>query len=723
MSSEEEHSPLASDSQAKRRTRRPYRSCDSCRHRKTRCDGLYIDGVITKCSHCLEFGLSCTYVKPVGQRGPKSKLVEELKQRIATLESKLRSLSICSICTQPLQGRPSRPSSPSIFQGTPKSDTTSTDGDQPPPEEDTTQDELVDRFRQLNVAGVGRTKLFATSSSYGLLGSALDEREKYLGRPPVQPVTLHSRRPLYWELLPWEKEVYDEQPSYVYPPRDLIASLLELYFANVHPTFPLLHRRSFVRSVAEGLHLTDTKFGATLLAVLALASRYSDDHRVLIDGKTSLSSGWKFVAQVQVVRKKLDVTIHDLQFYCLMTLLSSGTSAPQNCRLYLGIGLCFLEYRNQHYRPGEGQKFEDELWNRAFWSLFALDRMVCAFLGRPASIHLEDYKVEPPLEVDDEYWDDGITQPLGTPSASSFSVCISRLSEIMGDALRRLYSSEKRKTRMGRTGTDWEQSAVAELDSAMNAFLDSIPPHLRWDPERTGTFFDQSAILYVQYYYVQITIHRPYIHKKSPLAKPSLSICTGAARSALYIAHIWINRLQRVALPFLLNPVFVSALILLLNFFGSKRAGLAIDKRDLGYVGTALQVLSVAESRCHQSGRLLEMIQELLSSDICCRAPVNEAPSAYDDPSAETPGTALAWNAPPCVLPPARNLGPSAGAIVNEAYAQRLTFAPGMTIEELLAGTTVPDPSTTTSPESTWTNSVLDDEIMSMWMAAPTDLM
>ncbi|KAJ7895917.1 hypothetical protein B0H14DRAFT_2243388, partial [Mycena olivaceomarginata] len=66
--------------------------------------------------------------------------------------------------------------------------------------------------------------------------------------------------------LQWKKEPHEEQPQYVYPDQDLIASLIHLYFETVHPTMPLLHRPSFERSVAEGLHLHDHGFGATLLA-------------------------------------------------------------------------------------------------------------------------------------------------------------------------------------------------------------------------------------------------------------------------------------------------------------------------------------------------------------------------------------------------------------------------------------------------------------------------
>ncbi|KAJ7164550.1 hypothetical protein C8R43DRAFT_878849 [Mycena crocata] len=98
----------------------------------------------------------------------------------------------------------------------------------------------------------------------------------------------------------WEKAIYEERPhSFVCPDSDLqylISALLELYFVNIHPILPVLHRSSFERSVAKGLHLTDISFGAALLAVLGFGSRYSDDPRVFVDGRSTLSSGWPFVS-------------------------------------------------------------------------------------------------------------------------------------------------------------------------------------------------------------------------------------------------------------------------------------------------------------------------------------------------------------------------------------------------------------------------------------------
>jgi hypothetical protein len=63
-------------------------------------------------------------------------------------------------------------------------------------------------------------------------------------------------------------------------------------------------------------------FAAVVMLVCAVASRYSNDPRVLLDGVDSWHScGWKYFDQVQVVRKSLlaPPTLYDLQFYCVST--------------------------------------------------------------------------------------------------------------------------------------------------------------------------------------------------------------------------------------------------------------------------------------------------------------------------------------------------------------------------------------------------------------------
>ena len=122
------------------------------------------------------------------------------------------------------------------------------------------------------------------------------------------------------------------------------------------------------------------------------------------------------------------------------------------------------------------------------------------------------------------------------------------------------YSINKPKILLGFVGQPWQQHVVAEMDSALNKWVDSVPDHrtsqtflplpnvtyiyssVRWDPNREDdNSFNQSVFLYTTYYYIQMIIHRPFIsspRKPSPLSFPSLAICTNAARSCSHIVDI-----------------------------------------------------------------------------------------------------------------------------------------------------------------------------------------
>ncbi|KAF7336885.1 Fungal-trans domain-containing protein [Mycena venus] len=696
--------------------RRQQRSCDICRRRKRRCDGPKMAN--GTCSNCLAFGSTCTYVEPQ-KRGPKSLhavTVEELKRENASLKTenaslkaKLRSLSICSLCAQPLQSQPQEDDSSRTASVFPHSSwtTSSSNANEPQEERDITTDELATRFSQFSL-GSAQPSYFGAGSSFALANNASLMKEKFLGP------SLSARRPYFWQVLPWEKEAFNGHPKYEYPAIDLIASLLDVYFTNLHPTIPILHRPTFERSVAEGLHFRDADFGGVLLSVLALASRFSKDPRVFVESGDSLSAGWAFANQI-VLQTLFEPTIHMVQMYSLLCLYMLGTSAPHLAWIYNGLGTRFLQQRGEHRPKPEGHKWtpEDELWKRAFWIFVSFEHIGATFFGRPTSFHAEEYDVELPLEIDDEYWDRGAAQPLGKPSELSYFVCYIRVSEILGDAIRRLYGSKKAKAFMGWDGPDWEQQTVAELDSKMNHFLDSIPPHLRWDPESPpqGIFFDQSAKLHITYNYIVIAIHRRYIQKPSAQSAPSLTICASAARAILHTADIWLSNLQRLPLNNITDPVFVSGVILVLYMLGTNRAGLPMEKnKDLARVATALQILKFAESRIQPAGRLWELLREL-----CLDNPLPPQDPPSNEPH-DNDASGSAWHIPK----------PSLSNILDEHYPQlgktsdywnsMLThdqsagFVQGMSIEQLLAS----DGDLSSSIES-----MLDDNLMSMWMTAP----
>ncbi|KAF8206895.1 fungal-specific transcription factor domain-containing protein [Mycena galopus ATCC 62051] len=590
------------------------KSCESCRKRKIRCDSDAMpDG---RCTVCISLKTACTRTYQLRvmkvNSGPKTKRVKELEKQLAVLEAKLNSADVASTSTL---------SPTSEFSIASHSDT-STNSLPLFPAEDLPEDELAERFQQFSFGSL-KNRFFGSSSGYVLAKNAMSVKEAYLGRP----IVTEFRRRESWFMQPWEV-AHEEKPRYVFPERDLIASLVNLYFIYVHPTMPpILHRPSFEQSVAQGHHLHDQHFGALLLAVLAIASRYSDDPRVFVPGSNSSTScGWQFFNQVQVIRKSLIqvASIYEVQLYCLISVYTLGTSSPQAAWLYVGLGMRFIQERGAHRRKREGHKItaEDELWKRAFWCLLSLERTVCAWLGRPSALHLEEYDVELPLEVDDEYWEhpdpeQAFKQPPGKPSLISYFICHIRLSEILGLTLRGMYASNKSRLLQGLVGDEWEQRVIAELDSAMDEFLASVPDHLRWDPNRpAGVFFDQSTALQAAYYGLQITIHRSYIRKPTILALPSLNKCTSAARSLIHVVDLWWHRTQRIILVHLNTSIFIAGVILLINLYGVKRAGLPIDvAKELAHVSAAMRILEFNETRFQAAGRLWDMLQQLNSWD------------------------------------------------------------------------------------------------------------
>jgi hypothetical protein len=66
-----------------------------------------------------------------------------------------------------------------------------------------------------------------------------------------------------------------------FPPPDLADSLIDLFFLHVNSQFPLFHRPTFDQQWREGLQENDPWFGCLCLSLFAVASRWSDDPRVL----------------------------------------------------------------------------------------------------------------------------------------------------------------------------------------------------------------------------------------------------------------------------------------------------------------------------------------------------------------------------------------------------------------------------------------------------------
>lgn len=174
--------------------------------------------------------------------------------------------------------------------------------------------------------------------------------------------------------------------------------------------YPILHEPSFRRDLKAGLHRIDDSFAFVVLLVCALGSIGTTDPRVLVDGASKQSAGWKYFAQTMSLPRPMFScpTIHDVQ-YCVVSVyfrlrvtfpftyhpqlyisFCVGTSTPHANWTMLGIGVRYAIELGYHRRHHGNPTIESELRKRAFWCLVYLDRGISLYFGRPCSIRDEE---------------------------------------------------------------------------------------------------------------------------------------------------------------------------------------------------------------------------------------------------------------------------------------------------------------------------------------------
>ncbi|KAJ7592416.1 fungal-specific transcription factor domain-containing protein, partial [Mycena floridula] len=386
---------------------------------------------------------------------------------------------------------------------------------------------------------------------------------------------------------------------YEFPPDDLMVSLIQLYFAHSNIFLPLLHRPTFERKIAEGEHLdVNSTFGTVVMLVMAIASRFSDDPRVLAPGHDSpLSSGWKWFAPVRSVLYGFvdcytqTTSLYDLQALCLAAMFTFGTSSAAPAWSHLGIALRAAQDIGVHRKKpkrNQGDPVIEELLKRAWWLLVCMDTISSSLMGRPCMISREDFDVDLPIECDDEYWEHpdpakAFKQPVDKPSKVTSFICFIQIIDLMATAVRKLYCINTARNSLKSTSPEWKEKNVASLDSAFNLWLDTIPQHLRWDPQNPDRiFFAQSVQIYCSFYYLQILVHRlslPKPGKTSPQSSGSLAICTNAARSCIRAVDIYYRR-TGLGIDFALPFVFTAGIVLLLQMWAAESAGLRLTMHD-----------------------------------------------------------------------------------------------------------------------------------------------
>ncbi|KAF8198786.1 hypothetical protein K438DRAFT_1672236 [Mycena galopus ATCC 62051] len=627
------------------------RACDVCRRKKIGCDGSQVQG--QKCTTCVVSKLECTYEATVKRPPPKSYLeletrLEQSQTFLKEAEALVRQLRAELANTQPSNSPPY--SSSSSFQNvrTPDGSVAGQNLDTPSaalrtmrtalhnltaappamPRVDPMLDLLTNKFEVLKLSAAPlQNHISGPSSTSIAVDPAMDLKFKaglktLASRKDVRGEdskeedagSWSSKRPRYWM---WKPKGQDDADSmrhtlnFKFPPDEILADLIELYFMYQNLYVPILHGPIFKRGVAEGLHLRDDGFAATVLLVCAIGSRWSTDPSIAGDG---LDCGWglfnqvKFMAGNHLLRPTV---LYDLQYYCLASVFLLG-SMPQASLTFTCFGLRLAVDMGLHRSKDTPASAEGELLRRAYWVLVYLETRNAFLMGRILTVRYSDFDAELPLEVDDEYWDDPthpFQQPPHKPSRIAYFNALLGLNHIMGFSLLFVYPLKKVRNAFS-IDDAWIEQAVAELDSALNLWRNQIPEHLLWDPAREdAAFFDQSVFLHCSFYFFQIIIHRPRIPKLrlAPTMLPSsLTICTSAARACANMVDTQRRRGGMAALPLNLNAILTAGLVL---------SGLQSDqKREIANVHKCIEVIRLCENRWPAAGLFWKMLMSELAA-------------------------------------------------------------------------------------------------------------
>nr|XP_019042276.1 hypothetical protein I302_08877 [Kwoniella bestiolae CBS 10118]OCF21206.1 hypothetical protein I302_08877 [Kwoniella bestiolae CBS 10118] len=484
----------------------------------------------------------------------------------------------------------------------------------------------------------------------------------------LEEVNKHKRHQ-YWQLPEWELVIANEGirslDLSLWPEDGFDNQLIDAYFEHLNLHLPLLNRNLFQRQYDSGLWRSNTSFAKVCLMIFANGSRFVDDDRVYWpvdlalteegkerlqsnqDGSLRYSAGWKYLhALLRMGRSIMQgPNLYEFQQQVLLCSFLSGSAVPHLMWILSGVGLRSAQEIGIHVRSTliHVDPIERALYNRAFWCLYHIDRVNCAGVGRSVALQDTDFDADYPIDVDDEFWDTGeaekdFKQPeeAGISSIAAFIQTL-KLDHIIGATLRTIYAINKLPEH--RADVAAQSAVVMELDSALNSWADNVPDELRWDPTRLDyPLFQQSALLYVHYYYCQILIHRPFIptprnRKTGQVFLPSLAICANAARSICNIVDSALRRgRQEGALPgraltvgFML-PSWVAAIVLLINIYSGRQSP-AERERAITDIRRCIAASKEMEMIWRQAGKMTDMLTELASE--------HDMPTAVATPKGE----------------------------------------------------------------------------------------
>ncbi|KAH8668463.1 fungal-specific transcription factor domain-containing protein [Xylariales sp. PMI_506] len=395
------------------------------------------------------------------------------------------------------------------------------------------------------------------SESPGMLSVSRDTGNQEGGGPRLEiPLFVHGQR---WPELPHLPKV--EQLSR--PPQYISDLLVNLYFDQLHYTFPVVYKPQFMARYKH-MNLTrlseppDGKFLSVFFAVCACASSLLPS-----DGKSQRFAGIDYYEKALLLHysSHAEASVERVQCLALLamctagwnTLTTSWSLAGQAVRAAQDLGMHLSGLTSTADLDPEldsSIKIRQQMSRRIWWSIYCLDRVTSICLGRPMAAHDADCHCDLPLDIDDDHLEEKAEVPLsgsqprsGTTPMTGF-LAFARLCRI-GGKIQELYSPSRIRETAVRGKTRRFLRSVAALDKALNEWLVGLPDAIRFSANALdrGPNLTMCVIMFIVHAGSLLNLYRSLMGSVgSALASINaidpISHCISAARSCINAAEL-----------------------------------------------------------------------------------------------------------------------------------------------------------------------------------------
>ena len=325
-------------------------------------------------------------------------------------------------------------------------------------------------------------------------------------------------------------------------------ALIDIYFRNVHPSYPIIQKHAFLDRVRHG----DMQFNPPLLAAMyLLALSWWDQDPKLSQRQKPDMTRLEYIAISSLMTAMQRPKTSAVQAGLLLlqrAKTSTWTLTVQLVALAQDIGL-HLDCSDWSIPI-----WERRLRKRLAWALYLQDKWSALMHGRPSHINAADWAVKPPT-VDD--FDESIPplEASGTDCGDDAETVKGRtifmqmieLTSIMAEICEVFYSQNAKTeyARAGRYATQLVLNRAKPVQIRLKDWFAKLPTECKMDNYTPGQL-SATGYLHLGYFATEISIHRRIVQSLNPATDDPymLYICRSAAKTRLISAMDFVNRLR-----------------------------------------------------------------------------------------------------------------------------------------------------------------------------------